>query len=279
MVAAQLLDHDLLFTPMIINFPVSLLCLATLSFIRPCATHPAAPLPRDGYESERGSATKVLGSIRGSSHILSELLQDRNVVALLATVPVAKLVNPVTELMLQYIPKKFDLSLASASRALSIQVVESLILLIVILPILKKIFEVRLHIVSAKADLFIAQYGFLFMSGGCIIMALSQSLAAFISGLLVFTFGCSTRPALQSLLTDLVKREHISVLYAIIAVCDGVGSAAGAFILNRSFAIAIGWDNKLYLGLPFIIGMACYILGFVGSMFVGRDALLSNRNS
>lgn len=47
---------------------------------------------------------------------------------------------------------------------------------------LKKVFEVRLHIVSAKADLFIAQYGFLFMSAGCILMALSQSLGAFISG-------------------------------------------------------------------------------------------------
>lgn len=115
MVAAQLLDHNLLFTPMIINFPVGLLCLATLSILRPCATHPAAPLPRDGNESVRGSATKVLGSIRGSSHVLSELLQDSNVVALLATVPVAKLVNSVTELMLQYIPKKFGLSLASVS--------------------------------------------------------------------------------------------------------------------------------------------------------------------
>lgn len=95
---------------------------------------------------------------------------------------------------------------------------------------------------------------------------------------MVFTLGCSTRPALQSLLTDLVKHEHISVLYAIIAVCDGIGSAAGAFILNRSFAIAIGWDNKLYLGLPFVIGMACYILGFVGSMLVKGDALLVHRN-
>lgn len=35
MVAAQLLDHNLLFTPMIINFPVGLLCIATLFIIRP----------------------------------------------------------------------------------------------------------------------------------------------------------------------------------------------------------------------------------------------------
>ncbi|RFU81920.1 mfs transporter [Trichoderma arundinaceum] len=254
MVAAQFLDHGFLFTPTLLNFPVGLMCLITLFIIHPGAPNPTDPLPRNEYESERGRGTKVLGSMRASSRILSELLHDRNVRLLLATVPVAKLVNPITELMLQYIPKKFDLSLASASRALSIQAIESLILLIIILPILKNVSQVRFRVVPTKVDLIIVQYGFAFMSIGCLIMALSQTLIYFVFGLLVFTLGCSTRPALQSILTDLVNGEHIPVLYAIIAVNDGIGSAAGAFILNRTFAIAIGWDNWLYLGLPFVIG-------------------------
>ena len=89
------------------------------------------------------------------------------------------------------------------------------------------------------------------------------------TGLLVFTLGCGARPALQSLLTDLARREHISILYAVIAVCDGIGSASGAFILNQSFAMALGWDSQLYLGFPFIIGIACYVFGFIASMSVG----------
>lgn len=180
---------------------------------------------------------------------------------------------------------------------MSIQAVESLILLVIILPIVKNISQAKFHIVPTKVDLFIARFGFLFMGTGCLILALSQTLIAFILGmsscclrapphpadiymvgLLVFTLGCSTRPALQSLLTDLVSREHISVLYAVIAVSDGIGSAAGAFILNRSFAIAIGWDNKLYFGLPFVIGVACYGLGFIGSMLVSHSTLLFKRN-
>lgn len=140
---------------------------------------------------------------------------------------------------------------------------------------------------STKVDLYIAQYGFLVMGLGCLTMAFSQTLIVFIlgtststitvslanskrTGLLVFTGGCSTRPALQSVLTDLVSREHVAVLYTIIAVGDGIGTAVGALILNRSLALAIGWDNKLHLGLPFIIAAVCYIFGFTGSLFAGH---------
>ena len=112
MVAALLLDHEFLYTPMILNFPVGLLCLVTLLVIHPDNSSNHLP----GHESERDEeGTKAVSSIQRSIRILSELLRNRNFLVLLATVPVAKLVNPITELMLQYIPRKFDLSLASVS--------------------------------------------------------------------------------------------------------------------------------------------------------------------
>lgn len=274
-VTALLLDHEYLFTPMILNFPLGLLCLVTLFIIQPDRS--SDPLPGDENE-QRQEGGKRVSSLRRSIHILSQLLQDQNVLVLLATVPLAKLVNPITELMFQYIPRKFDLSLASASRALSIQAIESLILLIVVLPVIKEVAQIRFHVISTKVDLYIALFGFLVMSFGCLFMAFSQKLVVFILGLLVFTFGCSTRPALQSVLTDLVSREHIAVLYTIIAVGDGIGSAGGALILNVSLAIAIGWDDKLYLGLPFVTGAVCYIFGFAGSLFSGHRALQRKRN-
>jgi hypothetical protein len=111
-VAALLLDHGFLYTPMILNFPLGLLCLVTILLIRPDASPDTLP----GHENEQDEdGGKRVSSIRHSIHILSQLLHDRNVLVLLATVPVAKLVNPITELMLQYIPRKFDLSLATVS--------------------------------------------------------------------------------------------------------------------------------------------------------------------
>jgi predicted MFS family arabinose efflux permease len=95
---------------------------------------------------------------------------------------------------------------------------------------------------------------------------------------MVFTFGFSTRPALQSVLTDLVSREQIALLYTVIAVGDGIGSAAGSLILNRTLSVAIGWDNKLYLGLPFVVGAIFYSSGFAASCFAGYRALQTKQD-
>jgi uncharacterized membrane protein len=65
---------------------------------------------------------------------------------------------------------------------LSIQAVESLILLIAVLPIIKEVAQIRFHVISTKVDLYIAQFGFLVMSIGCLIMAFSQTLIVFILG-------------------------------------------------------------------------------------------------
>jgi hypothetical protein len=40
------------------------------------------------------------------------------------------------------------------------------------------------------------------------------------------------------------------------AVGDALVSATGSLIIHHSFSIAIGWENLLWLGLPFFIGAA-----------------------
>ncbi|KAH7631280.1 hypothetical protein B0T09DRAFT_339566 [Sordaria sp. MPI-SDFR-AT-0083] len=100
-------------------------------------------------------------------------------------------------------------------------------------------------------------------------MAMSPTLVVFILGLMVLALGCSTRAALQSLLTDLVgKTEHIAVLYTVIALGDGIGSAAGALLLNRALAIGISWDDKKYMGLPFVVAAVLFLGAFGGAVSV-----------
>lgn len=97
---------------MILNFPLGFLCLVALFFIRPKNSSHQVPNDENDQDEEESKRDNYL---RRSIRILYQLLRDRNVLVLLATVPVAKLVNPITELMFQYIPRKFDLSLASVS--------------------------------------------------------------------------------------------------------------------------------------------------------------------
>lgn len=150
---------------------------------------------------------------------------------------------------------------------------ESIILLIVVLPAIKEIAQLKFKMHSNHVDLRIVQFGFLVLSIGCLTMAFVQRVAPFIVGLLVFTLGVSTRPALQSVLTDLVTREQIAVMYTIAAVGDGIGAATGSLVLNRAFAIAIGWGDAVWLGLPFMIAAGCYGVGFGATSFAGHSGL------
>ena len=113
LVTALLLDHGLLFTPLILNFPAGLLCLVTLLVIG-SNPYPGALPDLDNVQNTEGS-TPAPGPVQSSISILSQVLRNRNVLLLLATVPVAKSVTPVTELMWQYVPKRFDMSLATVS--------------------------------------------------------------------------------------------------------------------------------------------------------------------
>ncbi|KAK6087838.1 major facilitator superfamily transporter [Seiridium cupressi] len=181
LVTAALLDHGLLLMPLMLNFPIGVLCLLTLVVLHIDNSSESVP----GCDNEQDAdKSNTFRSIRHSIRILSEALRDRNVLILLATVPVAKAVNPIGEVTWQYVPKKYGISLAA------------------------------------------------------------------------------------SVLAGLVSREHIAVLFTVVAVADGIGSAAGAVILNWAFAIALGWDNSLYLGLPFIIGAASFVIAFMASVDV-----------
>lgn len=93
------------------------------------------------------------------------------------------------------------------------------------------------------------------------------------TGILVFALGCSTRPALQSVLAELASREHVAVLFTVIAVADLIGSAAGTLLLNWAFSIALDGKMGLPLGSPFAIVGGCFIAAFVASVYIGRSAL------
>ncbi|KAH8647771.1 major facilitator superfamily domain-containing protein [Xylariales sp. PMI_506] len=269
LVTASLLDHGFLILPLILNFPLGILCVITLVMIH---GGDSSAKPQPGSEVHREeNAHKFSDTIRRSSHILTEILRDRKVLILLAVDPIAKCVNPISELMWQYIPKRFDLSFSVATRAISISSFEFLIILLVVQPIVRSIAQNKFHTTSARLDLNFIQFGFLMQGLGCLVLAFSQAFPVFLLGLMVYSSGWITKPALQSLLAGMVSRDHIAVLYIVMALGDSVGAAAGALVVNRVFAIVVGWDDNSYMGLPFFIGAILFLIGFAASMVVGSS--------
>jgi ABC-type polysaccharide/polyol phosphate export permease len=89
-----------------------------------------------------------------------------------------------------------------------------------------------------------------------------------VAGILVSTLGCSARPALQAVLAGLVAKDHVAILFTIVAVADGVGSAAGAVVLNWAFSLALGWENSQWLGFPFVLAAAFFLAAWAVTVFV-----------
>lgn len=110
MLAATLLEREHPFISMILNFPLGLLCLVAIFLLRSDKNQRASA--DDGNDLTKEDTADFISSVRRSLSILPQLFHNRYVLVLLSTVPVAKMLNPVMELMFQYIPRKFDVSLA-----------------------------------------------------------------------------------------------------------------------------------------------------------------------
>ncbi|PMB63479.1 hypothetical protein BM221_010700 [Beauveria bassiana] len=88
---------------------------------------------------------------------------------------------------------------------------------------------------------------------------------------MVFTLGWSAGPALKSVLTDMVSPHNIAALYTLIALCDSVGTMVGPLIFNRSYALATGWADESFMGLPFLLAAGLFLLGGLGTLVRGRQ--------
>ena len=127
LIAAAFLDRGFLFLPLLLNFPIGLLCITSLAFVRGTRPSVSAASGRqdvqddadnehiNNNDNENSGNLDTSRSIRHSARILGEVLQNPAVLVLLATVPVAKAVNPVGELTWQYIPKRFGISFAEVT--------------------------------------------------------------------------------------------------------------------------------------------------------------------
>ncbi|CAH0021766.1 unnamed protein product [Clonostachys rhizophaga] len=270
-IAALLLEKKLEYMPLVLVFPVCTTCLLTLFFMKPKRMAKTARECESGIPKEE--SILGLGSLLKGVHAVVEICQNLNILILLAIFPITKLIDTIYGVMIQYIPRRFGLSFATSSRLSSIPSLETFLVLVAVIPLMKHIAETKFHIAFRKVDMYIVRYGFFVMSFSCLIMALSTTLITFMLGVSTFSFGSGARPVLQSILTDMVDHDRISVLYTLMAVGDALVSATGSLIIHHSFSIAIGWENLLWLGLPFFIGAACYFYAFVGAGLVRHTAL------
>jgi hypothetical protein len=112
-IAALFIDKKLEYMPLVLTFPVCMICLLTLFFMRP------KKMTKTALECERANSNEErkweLGSLLQGAHAVVEICQNPNIMILLAIFPITKLIDTIYAVMLQYIPRRFGLSFATVS--------------------------------------------------------------------------------------------------------------------------------------------------------------------
>ena len=106
-ITASLMENGYLFTPMVLNWPVGIIALITLFWIRPIH-QTRSNGPKMGLVTWRALKAELASTLAA----LTRLITKPSGFGLLVAVPLAKMADPLAEVTLLYVQKKFDFSFA-----------------------------------------------------------------------------------------------------------------------------------------------------------------------
>ncbi|KAF4957186.1 hypothetical protein FGADI_3251 [Fusarium gaditjirri] len=176
------------------------------------------------------------------------VMKDRALSALVFTFLISKVGRQATNILFQYVSKRYGWTLAQAG------------------------FLISLRAVSWSApsrDLWIGKASIILLILGSLVTFLSETSVGMIFGLIISTLGSGFAPTMRSLATSLVESRHpnatsdIGRLYALISVAEGIGSLVAGPGMALAFRLGMSW-GQVWLGLPF--GFAAFLFTLVATV-------------
>ena len=192
------------------------------------------------------------------------LTTDWRVPALILPFCVHFLLNASTQLLIQYLSKRYALTFAKATLLLTVRHAVIVLLLFSILPYVSTAVMQRFHLSAQKKDLYLTRISQILLAMGWILVGLSPNIPLVTVSLVVGSLGQGSYMLLRSFLTSLLPADHIARVYSILSVVDTLGLMVGSPVLadlfKRGLALGGGW-----VGLPFY---------FLGLLYAGFAFLL-----
>ncbi|KAJ4367023.1 hypothetical protein N0V83_007553 [Neocucurbitaria cava] len=160
-------------------------------------------------------------------------------------------------ILLQYVSKRFSVSIAEAGMLFSIKAVVVIVLYLAILPGLQR----GLHGSQSKITIRIARASIVFLTVGVAMMGLAWNVSVLIPGLVIYALGFGFPITVRSLLSTLATTHDlpIPVVFSGMAIFETAGSFIGATALTGAFTRTLdlkGWVQ----GTPFFICSIFYLI-------------------
>lgn len=204
--------------------------------------------------------TSTVTSLR---HALAFILADYRIPLLIASFLMHLAVIDSPPLQLQYISTRYDLTIANATKLLTLRSIANLTPLFVLLPLLSKFLTQTWHLSGQRSDLYLSRLSMITWAIGWTLFGLAPTLLPATAAMGMTALGSGSFFLIRAFLTPLVPEQNVAKLYSVISVVDTLGYMLGIPMLAALFnkGLAIGGYG---VGLPFyVLGGMCTVVAVV----------------
>ncbi|CAG7949977.1 unnamed protein product [Penicillium nalgiovense] len=167
-----------------------------------------------------------------------------------------------TNLLLQYVSKKFDWSIARSSLLISLRGIFSLLTYSILMPGLLVLVIRYLDLHGKYRDHVMSKWSGVLSIIGFAAISLAPTPAILINGQIILSTGSSFLVTTRSLATALVLPDHVSTLYAAIAIAQSVGVLVAGPLFASLFRLGMHIGDA-WMGLPFLQASLCFAMAVI----------------
>ncbi|KAJ5493690.1 Major facilitator superfamily domain general substrate transporter [Penicillium fimorum] len=176
---------------------------------------------------------------------------DFNICLMVLLMFVTTISRQCTNLLLQYVSKKFDWSISRASLLISLRGIFALVTYLVIMPILTFLAAKYLNIHGKHSDHLLSKGTGILSIIGFAVIFIAPTPAILISGQVILSIGSAFMISTRSMATSLVQPDHGATLYSAIAIAQGVGTLISGPLFAKLFRLGMHL-GPAWMGLPFL---------------------------
>lgn len=163
-------------------------------------------------------------------------------------------------LLLQYISKRYSLTLSQGTFLLTTRNSINVVLLLVILPFLSKLMVENYGLNHQRKDLYLARASQFLVAIGWALLAASPNWPTSVISLGIASLGQGSMLMLRSFLGSLVPVRYIATVYSVAGMWDALGTMVGAPLLAKFY------QSGMELGGSWV-GLAFYFIGLLSFSF------------
>jgi MFS family permease len=183
----------------------------------------------------------------------SFLRNDWRVAALIATFFGQAFLGRNRLLILQYLSKRYSISISEATLLMTARTIMMFLLFLVIFPYISKLMMQRQLAVSAQQkDLHLARASYVLWTIGWTLMGLAPSAPFAVVSMAIAALGQGTTLLTRSFLASLLQPHQVARAYSVVSIVEMIGSMLGAPALAEIFTLGLSLGSD-WIGLPFIV--------------------------